>query len=448
MNRILQGTVFDRLPEIEPRSVDCCVTSPPYWALRSYLPKGHALKHLELGCEKTPAEYVAAMVRVFGLVRETLADHGTVWLNVGDTYTHAPGKRKTTDVIGAKQETNHGSNQTGNAHAPGIEEGNLCLIPQRLAIGLQDSGWIVRSYIVWSKLAPMPQSMTGWSWRQHRIKVKSGSKYKNSSPDRLGEEVNVGFSMDDKSLNAEWVDCPGCKKCLPNGGLVLRKGSWRPTSSYEPILMLAKTPDYFADGEPVKTEAAESTVSRDKYSRVLEDEDEQFAVRHDHETTCDNGANLRDVWRIGAEPLSEKHYAAYPTELVRKCLLAGTSAKGYCASCGKPWVRVLESKSVPHPSPRARGREAIDVNGGNQANGSAAVAPETKTVGWRQSCKCAAGEPRPGLVLDPFCGSGRTAITASRMGLDFIGVELNPDFVSMAERILRADSPLFNGVES
>src|SRR5471030_3257798 len=84
---ILQGDVFAMLPTIAPGSVDCAVTSPPYWALRSYLPKGHPLKHLEIGQEKSPAEYVKKMVRVFDLVRDCLADHGTCWVNIGDSYS-------------------------------------------------------------------------------------------------------------------------------------------------------------------------------------------------------------------------------------------------------------------------------------------------------------------------------------------------------------------------
>jgi DNA modification methylase len=85
---VIQGNVFDVLPTIAPGSIDVCVTSPPYWNLRSYLAKGHPLKRFELGNEKTPAEYVANMVRVFSLVRECMADHATCWLNVGDSYSH------------------------------------------------------------------------------------------------------------------------------------------------------------------------------------------------------------------------------------------------------------------------------------------------------------------------------------------------------------------------
>src|SRR5262245_12284379 len=142
--RILEGDVFDRLPELEEGSVDVCVTSPPYWALRSYLPQDHALKSRELGSEATPDAYVARMVKVFRLVRRALADHAVAFVNIGDTYS---------------------------------ADGCLALIPQRLALALQADGWICRSMIVWHKPAPMPASLAGWRWARHRVKVKEGGRH-------------------------------------------------------------------------------------------------------------------------------------------------------------------------------------------------------------------------------------------------------------------------------
>lgn len=435
MGGILNGDVFAMLPTIKAGSIDCCVTSPPYWMLRSYLPKGHPLKKLEIGQEPTPEEFIAKLVAVFQLVRVCLADHGTCWINIGDTYAHA------------------------------VEESNMALIPQRLAIALQDDGWIVRSYVIWHKPAPMPCSVTGWAWRRCKVKVSSDRGSRSVKVKENGNHRAVSSFKDERSDagralsaegNPEWSDCPGCKKCNPNGGYVLRKGSWRPTSSYEPVLMLAKTGDYFADGEPVKTAAAEATIRRDKYTRVLDDADEQFAVKHDHETLCLSGANLRDVWKISAEPLgsvkisaTEKidHYAAYPTELVRKCLLASVSQKGYCPSCGKPWVRVIdapfrgEGNPVAYKDrPQQGSKMALCGDDWRQRQAD----EPTKTIGWRASCSCSCElPPRPGRVLDPFAGSGRTGIAAGWLGLDFVGVELNPKSVQMAEHVMREDSPLF-----
>lgn len=485
---IHQGNVFDVLPTLTPRSIDCAVTSPPYWMLRSYLAKGHPLKSLELGQEKTPAEYVANMVRVFALVRAALADHGTVWINVGDTYCDDSKHGGMTS--GKHVSALHGPSVMREKRTTGVPAGNRALVPERLLLALQEDGWIVRSVVCWHKPAPMPISVAGWRWVRCRVKDPEfkqqryvGKGADGEDPQSPAERMKMntataranGVAHDAGAYNVGhlgWLDCQGCKKCQKTGGLVLRRGSWRPTSAYEPVIMLAKSTGYFADGDAVKQPASAATVSRDQYTRVLDDPDEQFAVRHDHETVCD-GANLRDVWRanlellskedllalllddremsnvwtIASEPLREKHYAAYPTELVERCLLAGTSSKGYCGTCGAPWARVVEMKGNPHPHPREDGRGEIDRNGGNHGNGSAALAPEVRTIDWRPSCACADSTPRPGMVLDPFSGSGRTGVAASRLGLDFTGIDLNPEYVEMSKRVIHDENPLFAGIE-
>lgn len=441
--RILQGTVFERLPEIEPGSIDCAVTSPPYWMLRNYLPKGHPLKALELGQEPTPQEYVANVVKWCGLVRTCLAVHATLWLNVGDTYS----ANRSYQVPDGKWE-DVGNSASMNAKKIGIEAGNLCLIPQRLMIALQEDGWLVRSVVVWHKPATMPISVTGWRWQRCRVKAKGFWDENNPHPSKRasggmnsGVENSGGFKT-----AAEWEDCPGCKRCEPNGGLVLRRGSWRPTSSYEPVIMLAKTSSYFCDGDAVKTPPKESTVERDRYTRVIDDPDEQYAVEHDHETICD-GANLRDVWTIPFEPLKEAHYAAYPTELVFRCLSAGTSSEGYCDKCGAPFARVVAPGDVVSVGGSNAGKMSDNATKYGDLARTKCKALEqraTVTTGWRASCKCENPTPRPGRVLDPFCGSGRTGIVARRMGLDFTGVELSPDYAALGRKMLANDAPLFN----
>lgn len=467
--RIIEGNVFDLLPQVPAGSIDCAVTSPPYWMLRAYLPKGHPLKPLELGQEPTPQEYVANCVRWCRLVRDCLADHGTLWLNVGDTYSgsgRGGGGSLNDSDLGTKV-TRENSMREG---APGIEAGNLCLIPQRLAIALQDDGWLVRSVVVWRKPSPMPDSIKGWMWRRCRVKVKAQATRTDNKKAAAHSPRTATFKeRHEKGIGvAEWADCPGCKKCEKSGGYVLRRGSWRPTSSWEPVLMLAKSVNYYADGEPTKTPPAAATVSRDKYSRITGDAEEQYAVEHDHETVCDTGAKLRDVWAenlekltreqlvdliessydrgdvftIPFEPLKAAHYAAYPSELVHKCLASSVSEEGYCDRCGKPFVRVVAQKSAVIT------RSDWGERAGNRtAPSGTQVAPsETKTLGWRASCRCPDAKPRPGRVLDPFCGSGRTAIAARRLGLDFVGIELNPEFAAMARRLVTADAPLFNVV--
>ena len=481
-SRVIGGDVFDVLPTLKPGSIDCVVTSPPYWQLRSYLGcecghprtrhtsacqecgckqyKDHPLKHLELGSEATPAEFIANQVRAFGLVRTVMADHAVCWINIGDSYSSQGGsgrQGKTGQRAGRRFTLER---EGGTTPPEGIPAGNLCLIPQRLAIALQDDGWFVRSVVVWQKPSAMPASLSGWQWRRCRVKVKGNTNHDTGKNANHEKRTLVGFNArynDPENHAAKWTDCPGCKKCEGPGGYILRKGSWRPTSIYEPILMLAKSANYFADGEPVKTAPKEATVSRDQYTRVLDDPDEQFAVKHDHETFC-AGANLRDVWTIAAEPLREKHYAAYPLALVANCLKSSTSAKGYCPECAAPWVRMMTEPSggstgngswIDHSNDKTTGR--IGSNTRVHSGSDAKPYEGGKTIGWRPSCPHADLEPRPGLVLDPFGGSGRTAIAAQQLGLDSISIELNPDYAEMARRLIHNDNPImgiFNATEN
>lgn len=268
--------------------------------------------------------------------------------------------------------------------------------------------------------------------------------------------------------------CPGCPKCAPNGGLVLRRGSWRPTSSWEPILLLAKGPGYYADGESVRVPHLEPWRSTGKLenrgTKAVDGEaNDGFGLSGVTPREYNPaGANLRDVWTLPAEPLSThwcpqcmtfydacppsrqcrkckvklaSHYASFSTELVYRCLAAGTSQRGYCPQCGRPWARVVETKAmVIRRSDRPNG-----TGKRTDASGTMESPAECATLGWRPTCKCGPDlPPRPALVLDMFCGSGRVAVQCQRLGLDFIGIDLNAAYVALAERQLDTSGmPLF-----
>ena len=313
----------------------------------------------------------------------------------------------------------------------------------------------------------------------------------------------AGHSGNHRPNGAQWADCPGCDRCRPHGGYVLRRGSWRPTSSWEPVLLLAKQGGYFCDGESVKTAAAAATVndrrigterSRDfeEAKAAFGDQGQRFRTLAGNAFGDAAGANLRDVWTIPAEPGSSGicsaaacrwftpdgngcvihpdkkkycprcdapmvfHYAAFPTELVYRCLAAGTSQRGYCPACGRPWARVVETTPLREIAvgmdgdrPKLRGRQdqglASQRTGLSPSNNHKDMpqCPINTTLGWRPTCACLPHEPRPGVVLDPFAGSGRVGVQCQRMGLDFVGVELSPAYADMARRLLAGEMPLF-----
>jgi len=363
---------------------------------------------------------------------------------------------------------------------------------QRLALALQADGWVVRSVIVWQKPSPMPQALSGWAWKRCRIKVASkdtSHMHDGRGPNGCPMRPHSGNTM---RTSTQWQDCPGCPKCAANNGFVLRRGSWRPTSSYEVILLLAKSQNYFADGEPVKTISQGASPRefgrKDASAYGLEELTGNMAPGVQWH---DNGsANARDVQSWSSESMSEHlctncgwfghsrhmpsidntrrcprckvkaltHYASFPTALVAWCLRAGTSARGYCPACGAPWARVMSAGNNPYPG-SSHNHANDSEQGGTQMHESGIPAgtimrrrfhecTPPKTLDWRPTCTCTPPrDPRPALVLDPYCGSGRTGIAAQRLGLDFVGVELSESYCSLAKKLLYNDAPLFSDVQ-
>jgi len=157
LNHIYQGDVLDRLKGLKDWSVQCVVTSPPYWGLRDYGVDG------QLGLEDTPEEYVKNLVKVFREVRRVLKDDGTVWLNLGDSY-----------IVNMSRASKNGRAGFGNERegifkrsANGLKNKDLIGIPWRVAFALQTEGWYLRQDIIWHKPNPMPESVTDRCTKSH-----------------------------------------------------------------------------------------------------------------------------------------------------------------------------------------------------------------------------------------------------------------------------------------
>ena len=161
---ILVGDVRTRLQEIPDNSVQCCVTSPPYWGLRDYGHDG------QIGLEQTPTEYVAEMVAVFDEVRRVLKDDGVLWLNLGDSYCGYKGENYLTDKSASKLQsktTVPSSHMIGTPQTSGLKPKDLVGIPWRVAFALQTDGWWLRQDIIWHKPNPMPESVTDRCTKAH-----------------------------------------------------------------------------------------------------------------------------------------------------------------------------------------------------------------------------------------------------------------------------------------
>ena len=363
INKIYQGNSLDILKTFEEESIDCCVTSPPYYGLRDYgtgkwvggdpncphrrLSKysdttttGHAQEELrgnvgdaiyktvcplcgavredeQIGLEETPEDYIYRLVQLFHEVKRVLKKDGTLWVNIGDSYAGGQGRWGGQDNISDKQNSNNGSisqiGKTKKWEHDIIKPKDLIGIPWMLAFALRADGWYLRQDIIWHKPNPMPESV---------------------------------------------ID--------------------RCTKSHEYVFLLSKSDKYYFDYEAIQEKANIQNVSRDikfggtKYGGndnkgfeiysgnpyIPKINDKQYLVR-----------NKRDVWSIKPSHYKEAHFATFPEELIYPMIIAGC--------------------------------------------------------------------PKGGVVLDPFMGSGTVGVVAKHNYRNYVGCELNPEYVKMAEHRIK-----------
>ena len=364
VNKIVCGDCLEVMRAWPSESVDCCVTSPPYWGLRDYgtatweggdadcdhkeakqktrydyslasskiqdgsrtgtdatvgswkdvCPKCGAKRiDRQLGLEKTPEEYVAKMVEIFAEVKRVLKDGGTLWLNLGDSYAGS-GKGSNPDgtphpaTLTGKQGTHKGT--INGLHFPqkasdiGLKPKDLCGIPWMVAFALRADGWYLRQDIIWAKPNPMPESV---------------------------------------------ID--------------------RCTKAHEYIFLMSKKAKYYCDMEAIK----ENSVDPESHNGRNKRNDDKFVGQPMSETrggfskieagTTYPTRNKRSVWTVATKPYSEAHFATFPPDLITPCVLAGC--------------------------------------------------------------------PKGGVILDPFMGSGTTAVVSAQNGRNYVGCELNPEYINL-----------------
>ena len=248
-----------------------CVTSPPYFGLLDY---GHAG---QIGLEQTPEQYIAAMIEVFRCVRDVLADDGTLWLNIGDSYaaqrggTHQPAETlaggrggKMDDGSIVNRDRYAGYNPTRNAGAIGLKHKDLIGIPWMLAFALRADGWYLRQDIIWHKPNPMPESVRD-----------------------------------------------------------------RCTKAHEYIFLLSKSQKYYFDYEAIKEQAKGSSEGiRFGGSKYGDNDDPKHATKSGNVSKEYKKANKRSVWTVSTKPYEGAHFAVFPPDLIEPCVLAGAPVGG------------------------------------------------------------------------------------------------------------------------
>ena len=402
--QLLQGDCIQVLRTLPAGSVHCCVTSPPYWGLRDYGAAG------QIGMEPTLSEYIANMVAVFREVHRVLRDDGTLWLNLGDAYAN---DGKWGGETGGKQSYLPDSDRQRvgrEKRSTGLPPKNLIGLPWRVAFALQDDGWVLRSDIIWHKPNPMPESVTDRPTKAHEylfLLAKQERYYYDS------EAIKEPSVTDDMRR--------------PYGS----QGAWQ------------------MDGRPIEQRhGGELRVSRSKtFARSNAVSEHiipgQSAAQHrpDRTDVIDSPTrNKRSVWTVATRPYKEAHFATYPVELVQPCIQAGTSAHGCCAACGAPWVRVVEVESRPNWNGNGQQKHDGTYYRPNIGGGVGNDRRERHELGWEPSCACGAPVV-PCTVLDPFNGAGTTGVAAIRLGRQYIGIDINPEYLDLAHKRLGRTQP-------
>ena len=467
---LLEGHVVDVLGALPAGHFHCAVTSPPYLWLRAYGTDGQDWEDGwvgELGQEPSPELYVEHLVAVFRSVRRVLRPDGTLWVNLAGCYYNDPGGQNGpprepgafTGISSKAVEANAALGRQKRGRHPWLKPLDWVDVPGLFARAMQQDGWCWRSDVVWVKPSALPESVSGTRWERCKTKTKPGQSPKRQGQPWVAGEVSGGVTH---FPPAEWADCPGCPKCAATDGLVLRRGSGRPTKATERVLLFTRGPGYYFDQEAVRENLAEATLEREQYS--LAGGDKHRALRPGdgdmieggltrttaglkrERTSPASGRNLRDWWVIGSEPLKDAHYAAFPSALPERCIKAGTSEWGCCPACGAPWARVIDARASLPGREHWASLEASDGTQGRSRPGGFYDMSAT-TLGWRPTCRCpgvAEQAPVPCRVLDPFGGSGTTALAANRLGRDCTLVELKPEYSALArKRVGREPLSLF-----
>jgi site-specific DNA-methyltransferase (adenine-specific) len=387
------GDVFDRLAEIPDSSIDLIVSSPPFLALRSYLPDDHPDKLKEIGQEPTPAAFIDTHLALAAEYARVLAPHGSLCYEIGDTYSGSGGAGGDYNDDGLRdgQSKFKGSASKGTGWPLAK---SMCIIPHMftgsLAYGRNlltgepspAGEWRIRNVICWARPNP-PVGALGDKFRPATSYITVACKGKSRY-----------FDLD--AVRTEPVRGPRPNEIAGNGKLRRESGSTVDHSSMSSPSWAGAPPlDWHADEHP---------------------EDGDW------------------LWKLSTQPYKGSHFATFPMALPKKMIESMCPLK-VCTVCGVPSTRITEAEYVPHGERRD---EAKSVRGMGVQNGQHVQAFEhgraTKNVTTTGFTDCGHDAWRPGVVLDPFGGSGTTAEAAQAVGRSAILIDLDERNAHLAQQ--------------
>jgi DNA modification methylase len=371
--------------------VHMAVTSPPYFNTRVYEVPETDLKGWRgcLGNETSLELYLEHLSMIFSEVKRVLRNDGTLWLNLGDGYAgsgfrHYPYRRK----------------------GVGLKIKDQCLVPHRTALALQGYA-VIYADELWKLVESLHSARENCDWEAVRLVEDTLRKWAFTA--KLAHAS--GWWLRSTII---WQKSNG----VPSGV------QDRPATDFEYVFLLSKSKRYYYDAEAIKEPQKEVSIKRALANNHLEKRKDQgkdiYALSSASQSrmlaklsdSIRNGEkplrHKRCVWTIPTQGLKEEHYAVFPERLIVPMILAGTSPK-VCAACGAPQKRIVQGQ---------------------------------QTIGWKASCACNAGAAKA-IVLDPFIGAGTTALVATELGRDYIGIEIGEKYIEMSRRRLERIKPSF-----
>lgn len=397
---LLIGDVFSRLEQLPDASVDMAMTSPPFLALRSYLPDDHPDKRHEIGAERTPAEFIDTLLGLTAELGRVLAPHGSLCVELGDTYAGSGGAG------------GDWSDSPKTTKARVVGGGNGGPVRRQLA-----TGW------------PLPKSLTG-------------------IPTLYAWSLAYGFNLltGEPSPAGQWRIRNLVHWVRPNPPVGALGDKFRPGTSY--LVVACRSAKRWFDLDAVREPASPNT-----HRRVAKDATERFDLPSQQRDGRWNslaqnnsnpaaGAPPLDWWKLTARGYKGSHYAVFPPELCERPIKSMCPLR-VCTACGEPSRRLTQVTYTPHgdaeqhnAEPKARADYALQQRNENaQGMAHGRATKHVETVGWSD---CGHEAWRPGVVLDPFAGTGTALLVAAQNDRDGIGIDLDIRNAALAHQRLAA----------
>jgi len=447
-NRIYQGTAMEVLKTFPDESIDMCMTSPPYWNLRDYGVEG------QLGLEKTFSKYIENLCQIFDGVKRVLKPEGSCWVNLGDSYAGAQGR-------GQGKGNEHSQMQPKGKDSI-LKDKCLCQIPSRFAIAMTDRGWILRNELIWFKPNCMPSSVSD------RFTVDFEKLFFFTKQTKYYFEQQFEPALTNESRPDGIVR----NRVMPPIGGIKKAGGDNPTYSgntpeYNPLgrnkrcvwkittqplkeahfasypeklvetPILASCPEFICK---ICGKAREKIYKSQQKQHSIGATSEKPDTKGDTTGMVDSAGGRKHYWSVQREhEVDQKKVAAFIKEKINS-ENSKILDENFGNTTWSHWIRTDDSgASMPSPEQYKKLKEILalsdefdkemltTVNVFVDDSGSKKVFAGYKDCGHEN-------QYMPGIVLDPFMGSGTTGLTAKKLKRDYVGIEMNPEYIEIADR--------------